>query len=137
MSCPARKSIVNSKRNELEQSYASKTIKTTSERMASNSQPIKTQPCDVSPASLIDINEVVAKSTMCLLVAILKEKQNEGCFNVVLNSLLRENGMANFNMGTVSAPIIIPSTFDPSIYNSVSSSNSNASFPRQKPELST
>jgi len=105
-SCPVRKKIVAEKRKLISQSYAN----------AANSVPNLTRGTrstvnfDNVKDDMVSMGtrfpDVVSRATMCLLVASLKEAENKGVFQSVLDELLAENGLSKFNMGTISPPLL-------------------------------
>jgi len=107
MSCPMRKKIVDSRRRESRRTYASTTAN--NERVQSNNaRPILIEQTNapINPALISDVKEVVNRSTLCLLVATMKERETRGCFQAVLNKLLLSNGLSTFSMGDVNPPIL-------------------------------
>ena len=109
MRCPLRKKIIDEKRKENTKSFAS-----TMKSNFTDSQPLKPGSILFQPAAsqlndaLLDANEVLQKSMLCLLVATLKNSESQGCFGSVLNELLRENGLSSFNMGNVTPSVLLP-----------------------------
>jgi len=64
------------------------------------------------PANFPDMRDIVQKSSLCLLIATMKESENKGCFETILNELLRNNGLSEFKMGNVSPPASLTGSFE-------------------------
>jgi len=105
MSCPERKKIVNSKRNN-KKTYAERVAGRFNPGLSYNSSAIPDQHnyAKTATGELTNFHEVIQKSALCLMIASLKENENEGCFGDVLNTLLSANGLTEFNMSTVTPP---------------------------------
>jgi len=105
MSCPEKKKIMREKRKDNNKSYATSVL--SGERMFSSKSRSNTFQLNDVPVKTdkeVCINDIVQKSTLCLMIATMKESENSGCFVHVLNGLLEENGLSKFSMGTVAPP---------------------------------
>jgi len=105
MACPNRKKIIHDKRKE-QTTYAG-TVTGNSGAAAPKAPSNLIQ--DMSDHfSSFNIAEVISKSTICVVIASMKSKENNTSFEQVLNELLVASGLSTFNMGNVSPPRIIP-----------------------------
>jgi len=106
LSCPIRKKIIEKKRKETS-TYAGRVrgnadiepIFRSSKMASSNANG--TSVC----TKLLPSQDVINRSTMCVLIASIKEGEKKGSFQATLNELLRANGLSSFEMGSVEPPI--------------------------------
>jgi len=92
--CPMRKEIVKAKRLQNTESYA---------RRAAIG-PVKTS--NVAAALQPDASVIISRSTVCVMIAALKEKESRGTFEEVLNRLLTANNLPSISMGDVTPPAV-------------------------------
>jgi len=105
MSCPERKKIVNSKRNNIK-TFAERVTTRSDRGPSSKTSAVFNQRNYTQPAAseLENFHEVIQKTASCLMIASLKENEVEGCFSEVFNTLLSANGLSEFNMSTITPP---------------------------------
>jgi len=101
LSCPVRKKIVDEKRREDRNlSYAAKTARPVSASRSS----IKSNHM-INAEHIGDMREIMSKTSLCLMMAILKMNESGCCFETVLNGLLSENNLPSFSMGAITPPM--------------------------------
>ena len=107
MSCPVRKKLLVEKRKNSRGTYADRAAADL--RASSSAETSKLVSDKLSSSSVlgqtIDIKSIVSKTVTCILVASMKERTAAGSFELVLNQLLKGNGLEPFSMGDVEPPL--------------------------------
>jgi len=107
MACGERKKIVEAKRRNSNVSFAAKTSQTTRLNVDNESADGVLDSLSLRGSSP-DLGKVVHLSTVSVIIAAMKEQEEKGCFENVLNTLLQNNGLPKFNMGSISPPLPPP-----------------------------
>ena len=92
LSCQKRKDIVKNIRDQ--------------NRVSSNRSyaTVSKSPVETPKVDLIQLNDSITKSVMCLLIASGKEKETNGSFKSTLNYLQKLNGVPAFELGNITLP---------------------------------
>jgi len=105
MACPVRKEIINVKRKKENETFATKVASSGRPSLAHNDKNGLMGQL-LQSANEFDMSKIIQTSAICVVVAALKETEQEGCFSNVLNELLQNNGLSKFNMGQIAPPIL-------------------------------
>jgi len=104
-SCPVRKKLIAEKRKLIPRSYASATDNVTNSVGGARSKVTLDNAGDHLLSIGPRLSDIVSKSTLCLLVASMKEAENKGSFQSVLDELLTRSGLSKFDMGCITPPL--------------------------------